>query len=51
MSQHILVADDGAHIRYVVSFALEKAGIRVILAEDGRQALEQFHTQRISWKQ
>ena len=51
MSKHILVADDDAHIRDVISFALEKAGMRVILAEDGRQALEQFHTQRISWKQ
>jgi two-component system OmpR family response regulator len=40
MSKHILVADDDAHIRDVISFALEKAGMRVILTEDGCQALE-----------
>src|SRR5450631_709155 len=47
MTKHILVADDDQHIREVISFALEKAGMRVTLAEDGRQALEQFHTQTI----
>jgi two-component system OmpR family response regulator len=47
VSKHILVADDDAHIRDVISFALEKAGMRVTLAEDGRQALEQFHTQAV----
>jgi two-component system OmpR family response regulator len=39
MSKHIVVADDDLHIREVISFALEKAGMRVVLAEDGRQAL------------
>jgi two-component system OmpR family response regulator len=43
ISKHILVADDDAHIREVISFALEKAGMRVTLAEDGRQALQHFH--------
>lgn len=47
MSKHILVADDDAHIRDVISFALEKAGMRVTLAEDGRLALEQFHAQTV----
>jgi two-component system, OmpR family, response regulator len=42
MNKHILVADDDLHIREVISFALEKAGMRVTLAEDGRQAIEQF---------
>ena len=42
MNKHILVADDDLHIRDVLSFALEKAGMRVTLAEDGRQALERF---------
>ena len=42
MNKHILVADDDLHIREVISFALEKAGMRVTLAEDGRKALEQF---------
>ena len=42
MTKHILVADDDQHIREVISFALEKAGMQVTLAEDGRQALELF---------
>lgn len=42
MNKHILVADDDLHIREVISFALEKAGMQVTLAEDGRQALEYF---------
>jgi two-component system OmpR family response regulator len=47
MTKQILVADDDQHIREVISFALEKGGMRITLAEDGRQALEQFHTQTI----
>ncbi len=35
----ILVADDDAHIREVVRFALERAGFEVREAEDGAQAL------------
>ncbi len=42
MTKHILVADDDLHIREVIRFALEKAGMQVTLAEDGRQALDQF---------
>ncbi|WP_020393744.1 response regulator transcription factor [Thiolinea disciformis] len=45
MSKHILVADDDLHIRDVISFALEKAGMQVTLAEDGRQAVETFRKQ------
>ncbi len=45
MSKHILVADDDTHIREVISFALQKAGMQVTLAEDGRQALQQFTAQ------
>ncbi len=44
MNKHILIADDDAHIREVISFALEKAGMQVTLAEDGRQALQHFRT-------
>jgi two-component system OmpR family response regulator len=47
MIKHILVADDDLHIREVISFALEKAGMRVTLAEDGRQALEQFRVSAV----
>lgn len=42
MNKRILIVDDDAHIREVISFALEKAGMQVTLAEDGRQALQQF---------
>ena len=45
MSKHILIADDDAHIRDVISFALEKAGMQVSVAEDGRQALDSFKRQ------
>lgn len=45
MNKHILVADDDLHIRDVISFALEKAGMQVTLAEDGRQAVESFRKQ------
>lgn len=43
MTKHILVADDDAHIREVIRFALEKAGMKVTLAGDGREALSRFH--------
>jgi two-component system OmpR family response regulator len=39
---HVLVADDDAHIREVVRFALEKAGHRVSEAADGRETLALF---------
>jgi two-component system OmpR family response regulator len=38
----ILVADDDAHIREVVRFALERAGHRVVEAADGSSALAEF---------
>ena len=45
MTKHILVADDDQHILEIISFALGKAGMRVTLAQDGRQALEAFSAQ------
>lgn len=42
MNKHILIADDDPHIRDVIGFALEKAGMQTTLAEDGRQAVELF---------
>lgn len=36
----ILVADDDAHIREVLQFALEKEGYTVVVARDGGEALE-----------
>lgn len=40
MSKKILVVDDDPHIREVLRFALEKAGMTVREAENGRVALE-----------
>ena len=42
MAKQILVVDDDRHIREVVQFALEKAGLDVIEAGDGQQALALF---------
>lgn len=41
--QTILVVDDDAHIREVVSFALEQGGYTVVEAVDGRDAIHQFN--------
>lgn len=40
MSKKILVADDEAHIRHIVSMKLANAGYEVVTAEDGEEALE-----------
>ncbi|MDI1228113.1 MAG: response regulator transcription factor [bacterium] len=40
MTKQILVVDDDPHIREVVAFAVEKAGMAVLQAADGRQALD-----------
>lgn len=42
MNKQILIVDDDPHIRDVISFALEKAGMQTSLAEDGRQAVDLF---------
>ncbi len=44
--QKILIVDDDAHIREVVTFALEKAGFAVTAAENGEQALRRFSAER-----
>jgi len=43
MAKQILVVDDDRHIREVVQFALEKAGLEVIEAGNGQQALSLFN--------
>ncbi|MEZ6023718.1 MAG: response regulator transcription factor [Hyphomonadaceae bacterium] len=42
MNHRILVVDDDPHIRDVICFALEKAGMSVAAAGDGAEALAQF---------
>ena len=46
MPRHILVVDDDPHIREVVLFALEKAGMDGDEASDGRQAIDKFDENR-----
>lgn len=38
----ILIADDEAHARRILQMALEKAGYKVRVAQNGQDALEQF---------
>ena len=40
MPKKILVADDEAHIRHIVSTKLSNAGFEVVTASDGEEALE-----------
>lgn len=45
MPKKILVVDDDPHIREVISFALEKAGMQVTLVNNGLEALNSFKAQ------
>ncbi len=47
MSKNILVVDDDPHILEVIQFALKKAGMEVLTAPDGAQALQQLATHPI----
>ena len=40
MGRKVLVADDEAHIRHVLSMKLANAGYEVVTATDGEEALE-----------
>jgi len=40
MSKTIIVADDEAHIRHIVSVKLKNAGFEVVTAADGEEALD-----------
>jgi len=43
----ILIADDDGHIREVVRYALQKDGLKVVEAADGKQALERAREHRV----
>lgn len=45
MSHRILVVDDDPHIRDVICFALEKAGMAASTAQDGVEALSRLETE------
>jgi len=45
MTRTFLIVDDSASMRHLVSFAIKDAGHTVLLAENGKDALEKFsHT-------
>jgi CheY-like chemotaxis protein len=46
MSGHVLLAEDDAGIRLIARLALERAGWRVTVAANGREALEQVAKDR-----
>jgi two-component system OmpR family response regulator len=46
MTHKILVVDDDAHIRQVLTFALGKAGMETVEAGDGEAALEQVEREK-----
>ncbi len=45
MSRKILIADDEAHIRHIVSMKLSNAGYETVTAADGEEALELFQAE------
>ena len=47
MAKKILVIDDSASLRQVVTIALEGAGYEVLQAADGREALQRLDGRRI----
>ena len=46
MTHHILIVDDDLHIREVIRVALQKAGMAVVEARDGKEALSRFASDR-----
>jgi two-component system OmpR family response regulator len=42
VAHHILVVDDDPHIREIIGFALEKAGMKALMAINGAEALSRF---------
>lgn len=47
MAKTILVVDDSASVRQVVKRALEEAGYKVLLADNGKTGLEQLNGQKV----
>ena len=47
LTHRILIADDDPHIREVIRVALKKAGMGVVEARDGREALARFASETV----
>lgn len=47
MTHRILVVDDDPHIRDIICFALEKAGMKALVARDGAEALGRFEREAL----
>jgi len=48
MSKRILIADDSASMRQLITFSLKDAGYEVIAAADGAEALEKLKSERVN---
>jgi two-component system OmpR family response regulator len=46
MAPRILIVDDDPHIRDVICFALDKAGLAAITAQDGAEAMRRFESDK-----
>lgn len=47
MDKTFLVVDDSASMRQLISFAIQDAGYAVLLAENGKDALDKLGTEKI----
>lgn len=49
MVKTFLVVDDSASMRQLITFAMQDAGYDVLLAENGKGALDKLAARRLIW--